>query len=101
MSVSASGPKANLDKKEKEAEIKKAVKAEQNKKREEALKKLSPERPKQKEMTFDGWYSIRQSQIPQHHRKEVLKADFKARGCGVKQTLGDWDKLLLEYGVKL
>ena len=101
VSVSAGSSASMMDKKSREAEIKKAVKLEQDKKREEALEKMKPKEGTEKKLSFDSWYSIRQSQIASHHRKEVLKADFSARGCGSHQTLKEWDSLLLEYGVKL
>lgn len=97
----SSGSAGVMDKKAREAEIKATVKAEQNKKREEAMKKMEVKKPSPKTMTFDAWYSLRKSQIAEHHRKEVLKADFKARKCEEVHTMEDWDKLLLEYGVKL
>lgn len=84
-----------------DADIKKLVKAEEDKARDEMLKKIEDAKPKVRKVSFDSWYAIRQTQIPSSHRKEVLLADFKARGCELQQSMEDWDKMLLEYGLKV
>lgn len=50
---------------------------------------------------FEEWYAAREEFIPSHHRKEILKADFKGRGLGDKETMADFDYALKEYGVEL
>lgn len=50
---------------------------------------------------FIEWYALRKSQIPSHHHKEILQADFKGQGLRDKETVAAFDKALLRYGVKL
>ena len=57
--------------------------------------------PEMTTMEFDAWYAIRGVAIPAHHHREILKADFRARGVSRMATLEDYDKALLAYGVKL
>lgn len=50
---------------------------------------------------FDAWFASRASKIPTQHHKEILKADFKARGLGQMASLEQYDDALKRYGVKL
>jgi hypothetical protein len=50
---------------------------------------------------FDTWYVMRESAIPRQHHKEILKADFKARGLKEQEPVEVFDKALIRYGVKL
>lgn len=50
---------------------------------------------------FDTWYTLRVSKIPSHHYKEILKADFKARGIKDLDTLDNFDIALKKYGVNI
>ena len=50
---------------------------------------------------FDVWYATRRKDIPAMHRKEILKANFKAQGLGKEETFERYDAALLEYGVRL
>lgn len=50
---------------------------------------------------FETWHASRGPKIPQHHHKEILKADFKARGLCDMATMKDFDEALTKYGVKL
>jgi hypothetical protein len=50
---------------------------------------------------FDTWHAIRQAAIPQQHKKEILKADFKARGLGQIETMQKFDEALRLYGVMI
>lgn len=86
-----------------DAEIKKLLKAEEDKAREEAVKQVEEksERKVEQSVTFDVWYGGRQADIPAHHRKEVIKADFRARGLEGLKTRKEWDQALEAYGVKL
>ncbi len=52
-------------------------------------------------LDFDAWYASRQARIPKQHRKEILRADFTARGLGQCESLADFDAALNKYGVKL
>lgn len=53
------------------------------------------------QLDFDAWYALRKPRIPKHHHKEILKADFKARGLGQQASMQDFDGALEKYGVKL
>lgn len=50
---------------------------------------------------FDGWWATRRSKIPEHHRKEIIRADFKGRGLSDSETMEDFDAALKLYGLKL
>lgn len=50
---------------------------------------------------FDAWYAMRGNKIPRQHHKEILKADFKARGLQQCESIEDFDAALEKYGVKL
>jgi hypothetical protein len=52
-------------------------------------------------LDFDTWHAIRQGAIPSQHKKEILKADFKARGLLSLATMEQFDQALEKYGVKL
>jgi len=52
-------------------------------------------------LDFDAWYAMRAGQISKQHHKEIIKADFKARGLGQCESLEDFDSALAKYGVKL
>lgn len=56
---------------------------------------------KPQDMPFDVWWAMVQKKMPPQHRKEVILADFKARGLGMKQTLAEYNEALALYGVKL
>jgi hypothetical protein len=52
-------------------------------------------------MSFDEWYIVKSPLIPAQHRKEILRADFKARGLVKKHTMQQFDEALAKYGVKI
>jgi hypothetical protein len=87
------------DQRAEQAKLAKEIKAMELKKRQEALSK-SPAAMEQK-MHFDAWHALRASSIPGHHMKEILRADFKARGLGDKETVIRYDAALAQYGVRL
>lgn len=62
---------------------------------------LSEEVSEVVKVDFDGWYALRGPKIPKHHHKEILRADFTARGLGQCESLEDFDAALSMYGVKL
>jgi hypothetical protein len=66
-----------------------------------SIEESVPEMDKPELMDFDTWHAIRQGQIPMQHRKEVLKADFRARGLLALATMEQFDQALEKYGVKL
>lgn len=86
-----------------DAEIKRLLKAEEDKAREEQVKQAEEktERKVEQTVSFDVWYAGRQADIPGHHRKEVIRADFKARKVEGQKTRKEWDEALAAYGVKL
>lgn len=57
--------------------------------------------PQQELLEFDVWHVMRSPKIPQHHMKEIIKADFRARGLSEKESMEVFDKALSDYGVKL
>jgi hypothetical protein len=75
-----------------------------------ALEKQSLETAKQSEpliqsepvsLSFEDWWLLRESALnkPQHY-KEILKADFGARGLGKKEPLERWDWAGKQFGLK-
>jgi hypothetical protein len=52
-------------------------------------------------MEFETWFAMREKAIPQQHRREILKADFKAQGVKTLSTMSEFDKALKKYGVVL
>lgn len=83
-------------------ELKKEIKEMERKKREAAHKAAAvAPAPANRDISYDEWYMMRSAAIPKVHRKEVLRADFKARGLGKKADLASYDEALEKYGVKL
>lgn len=52
-------------------------------------------------MKFESWYAFREKAIPNHHYREILKADFKAQGVKDAATIAEFDQALKKYGVTL
>ena len=77
--------------------LKDQIKAMETKKREDSTPEVSVE----KRVSFDSWFHQRKKQIAKCHMKEVIWADFTARGIKKEQTMGEFDKALELYGVKL
>jgi hypothetical protein len=78
-------------------EIKAEIKKMEDEKRKEAHKHL----PKETKVSFDSWYHQRVHKIPKMHTKEVIVADFRARGLGMIHTMEEFDKALKLYGIEL
>ena len=57
--------------------------------------------PKVEKIDFDTWFAMRQDKIARHHRREIIKADFNARGVKECESAKDFDAALEKYGVKL
>ena len=55
----------------------------------------------QVKLDFEAWYGQREKLIPAHHRKEVIKADFKGRKVPELATMEEFDQALKLYGVEL
>lgn len=82
-------------KKQKAAEL-----AAEIKKMEDAKRKAAPVQV-DKNVSYDSWYHQRKHKIPKQHRKEIIWADFKSRGVKEQATVGEFDKALELYGVRL
>lgn len=63
--------------------------------------KRKVESPNNELVTFDAWFHRRKDAIPSRHMKEILSADFSARGLKGTATMEQFDKALALYGVKL
>lgn len=81
----------------KKKSLKEEIKEMEQKKREEA----APKAPARKEVSFDSWYHQRKHMINKCHKKEVIWADFEARGLKKQAQIEEYDKALELYGVKL
>jgi hypothetical protein len=71
-------------------------------KRREDMQPLEPvttiQSPK---IDFDAWWAMVEKKIPTQHRKEIIKADFRARGFTLKESTQSYNEALKKYGVKL
>jgi hypothetical protein len=52
-------------------------------------------------VAFDAWWAMNEKKIPERHRKEIILADFRARGLSLKETIQSYDEGLKRYGLKL
>ena len=52
-------------------------------------------------ISFDSWFHAKKNKIAKCHHKEIIMADFKARGIGEQATTKEFDKALELYGIKL
>jgi hypothetical protein len=52
-------------------------------------------------LAFDAWWAMKEKKIPVQHRKEIIWADFRARGLSTKETMQSYNDALKRYGVKL
>jgi hypothetical protein len=50
---------------------------------------------------FEVWWATTAKKIPIHHRKEIVKADFMARGLSLREPAVVFNKALEQYGLKL
>lgn len=67
-----------------------------------AAPKPAPKKVQEPEkLDFDSWYAMNEDKIPGHHRKEIIKADFKGRGMKQEESSASFDAALRKYGVKL
>jgi len=68
----------------------------------ESMKRASIVPKKEQEVvTFETWFHQRKDKIPTCHLKEIILADFEARGVSLTETVESFDKALSLYGVKL
>lgn len=73
------------------------IKKMENKKRKEQAPVVIPDAL----VSFDSWFHQRKDKIARCHYKEILMADFKARGLKEEATIKEFDKALELYGIKL
>lgn len=50
---------------------------------------------------FIVWWSLREKKIPEHHYREIIKADFKARGLSDLESMEAFDNGLKMYGLDI
>lgn len=86
--------------KKKEKSLDEQIKEMEKEKRKESMDKVFGNKP-EKKVSFDSWFHQRKDKIKSCHKKEILMADFKARGLSAKETADKFDKALELYGVKL
>ena len=67
----------------------------------EAAPEVVEEKVEEPKIDFDGWHAMRKHRIPAIHKKEILKADFKARKVPALATMAEFDEALKKYGVQL
>ena len=48
--------------------------------------------------TFNSWFAEAQKKIPKCHKKDIIWADFKARGIKEKETKKTFNNALKSYG---
>lgn len=81
----------------KKKSLKDEIKEMEQKKREES----APKMPVKSDVSFDSWYHQRKHMINSCHKKEIIWADFAARGLKKQAKMEEYDKALELYGVKL
>ena len=50
---------------------------------------------------FDAWWAMNEKKIPAHHHKEVILADFRARGLSLRESIQSYNDGLKRYGLKI
>ena len=50
---------------------------------------------------FDAWWAMNEKKIPVQHRKEIVLADMRARGLGLRETVQSYNDALKRYGVRV
>jgi hypothetical protein len=55
----------------------------------------------QSKVAFDAWWAMNEKNIPAHHHKEIVQADFSARGLTSMETTQAYNEALKKYGLKL
>jgi hypothetical protein len=50
---------------------------------------------------FIVWWALNEKKIPSHHHKEIIKADFKARGLSDMESMEDFSEALKKYGLDI
>ena len=86
-----------------EYELRKKMKEMENKQFQEILSTQPEEVSSEpKVISFDEWWMIINSKVPQKEwLKEIIWADFKARGRGKKETEEYYNEALRLFGIKI
>jgi hypothetical protein len=61
----------------------------------------APMAPQPVKVAFDAWWAMNETKIPVQHHKEIILADFRARGLSLKETIKSYNEALNKYGLKL
>lgn len=70
-------------------------------KKKEDMQSVAEGSPVLMKIDFDAWWAMNENKIPGQHRKEIVLADFRARGLSPKETIQSYNEGLKRYGVKL
>jgi len=70
------------------------------KERQMAQQEMSAEQSQPK-IAFEAWWALMQKRMPPNHHKEIVMADFRARGLSMQEPMAVFEKALADYGVKL
>ena len=73
----------------------------QPKQQQQAMPAAPAEADQSSKIDFDAWWATVEKQLPWMHRKEIVLADFKARGLSLKETTNAYYGALEKYGFKL
>ncbi len=85
------------DFKKTDSSVMSAIKEMEKTAREEAKAANPP--PVAEKIFFDQWWANVSSRIPATHHKEVIFADFKARGLTLRESTADYEIALKMYGL--
>lgn len=92
-----------MGKPKKDNELKKQIKAMEDRQRAESMAAAIEAAPaKAPEMSFEKWWMMLASKITlRPNMKEILWADFKARGLSKNEEAAKYDEALKLFGIKL
>jgi len=80
-------------------DLKKQIKAMEDRKRDEAMAAAAPT-PAEERVSFDHWWIVSNKRLQlRQHMKEILWADFKARGLKKEESSGKYDEALKLFGL--
>ena len=65
------------------------------------MENIKPGEVQSPKVDFDAWWAMVENKIPVQHRKEIILADFGARGLSKRESLQAYHNALNKYGVKL
>lgn len=84
-------------------ELRKKMREVEDKAREESMASLPvSQESKAEEISFDQWWILINKMVKlRPHYKEILEADFKARGLKKRETKEKYDEALKIFGIKI